>query len=89
MRRPLAAAVFAGALLLGASPAAPPDYPVTFIGVDDLQRRLEAGVATEIVDVRSTEEFEELHIKGARSMPLRTVGARAGELPRRGLVVLY
>jgi hypothetical protein len=89
MRRVLAAAVFAGALLLGASPAAPPDHPVSFIGADDLHRRLEAGETPEIVDVRSTEEFDELHIKDARSIPLRAVRARAVELPRRGLVVLY
>jgi hypothetical protein len=30
-----------------------------------------------------------MHIKGARSMPLRAVESRAREIPRTGLVVFY
>lgn len=84
----LVAAVALG-LLGGAVPAAPPDYPVAFIKVDDLKRRLDAGEPATIIDVRSVAEWEELRIKGARSIPLRLLPERTGEIPRRGLVVFY
>jgi hypothetical protein len=82
-------AVVAAALLGGAAPAAQPDYPVAFITVDDLKRRLDAGEAATIIDVRSVAEWEELRIKGARSIPLRMLPERTAEVPRRGLVVFY
>lgn len=89
VRRAVAAALSAATLLVGAAPAAPPDHPVTFIEVDQLRALLDAGTRADIVDVRTVEEFDELHIRGARSIPLRTIRARAGEVPRQGLVVLY
>ncbi len=76
-------------LLLGAAPAAPPDAPVSFIGVDELKRRLDGGERADIIDVRTWQEYRELHIKGARSIPLRTVDERAQEIPQSGLVVFY
>jgi 3-mercaptopyruvate sulfurtransferase SseA len=82
-------AVTAAGLLGAAVPAAQPDYPVAFIKVDELKRRLDAGEAATIIDVRSVAEWEELHIKGARSIPLRVLPDRTGEVPRRGLVVFY
>ena len=89
LRRALVGGFAAAAFLVGASPAAPPDHPVSFITVDELRGVLDAGDAAEVVDVRTLEEFQELHIRGARSIPLRTMRARASELPRHGLVVLY
>jgi len=76
-------------LLLGAAPAAPPDAPVNYIGVDELKRRLDAGVRADVFDVRTWYEYRELHIKGAESMPLRTVDGRIQEIPPSGLVVFY
>ena len=46
---PLAAATI---VLLGAAPAAPPDYPVTFIKVDELKAALDGGEQADIIDVR-------------------------------------
>jgi 3-mercaptopyruvate sulfurtransferase SseA len=89
MRRGLVPVVTAGILLLGAAQAAPPDHPVNYIKVDDLKARLDRGGKADIVDVRHWPEFEELHIKGARSMPLRSLGERSKELSKTGLVVLY
>jgi len=89
MRRTLAA-VAAAALLLGAAaPAAPPEYPVAFIGVDEVKALLDRDAAVDLIDVRTPPEFQELHIRGARSIPLRAIAARAGEIPRTGLVVFY
>lgn len=79
----------AAVLLVGAAPAAPPDYPVNFIKVDELRAALDRGARPDIIDVRHWSEYVELHIKGARSMPLRAVPERASEITRTGLVVFY
>ena len=89
MHRPLTMIGAAALLLLGAAPAAPPDAPVSYIGVDELKRRLDGGERPDIIDVRTWQEYRELHIKGARSIPLRAVDERAGEIPQAGLVVFY
>jgi len=87
--RPLALLVAAGIVLLGAAPAAPPDYAVTFIKVDELKAALDRGARADIIDVRHWDPYVQVHIKGARSMPLRSVPDRAGEIPKTGLVVFY
>ena len=89
MSRILVPVVAAAVLLIGAAPAAPPDYPVTFIKVDELKVQLDRGARADIIDVRHWPEYEELHIKGARSMPLRIVGERSKEISKTGLVVFY
>ena len=87
----MAATVVAGAiLLLGAAPAAPPEPPVNFIKVDELKTLLGQGRRADIIDVRHWESYVEMHVKGARSMPLRVIEARAPkEISKTGLVVLY
>ncbi len=89
MRRSLMLVGAAGFLLLGAAPAAPPDAPVSYIGVDELKLRLDRGERAEVIDVRTWQEYRELHIKGARSIPLRAVEERAQEVSQSGLVVFY
>jgi hypothetical protein len=91
MMRPALVAILAGGLLLGAAqPAAPPDYPVKFVKVDDLKARVDRGEKIAIFDVRTQDAFVELHIKGARNLPLRQVEARAAkEVPKATRVVLY
>ena len=77
-------------LLLGAAPAAPPEPPVNFIKVDELKTLLGQGRRADIIDVRHWESYVEMHVKGARSMPLRVIEARAPkEISKTGLVVLY
>jgi len=78
-----------GLLFASAAPAAPPEYPVNFIKVDELKDLLDRGTRADIIDVRHWEQFVESHIKGARSMPLRTVNERATEISKTGLVVFY
>jgi hypothetical protein len=76
-------------LLASAAPAAQPDYPVNFISVDELNATLQRGVKGDLIDVRNWDAYVDMHIKGARSMPLRAVPERAGEISKSGLVVLY
>jgi rhodanese-related sulfurtransferase len=89
VRRTLIPVLAAAVVLLGAAPAAPPEYPVNYIKVDELKAKLDAGARADVIDVRHWPEYEAMHIKGARSMPLRAITERAGEISKTGLVVLY
>lgn len=89
MRGLVVPVVVATALLVSAAPAAQPDYPVNFISVDELKATLDRGVKADIIDVRHWDAYVDMHIKGARSMPLRAVPERAMEIRKTGLVVFY
>jgi len=89
MRWALMTLVACGVLLAGAAPAAPPEYPVTFIKVEELKVLLDLGQKVDIIDVRHWDSFVESHIRGARSMPLRTVAERAKEISKTTLAVFY
>ncbi|OLC16626.1 MAG: hypothetical protein AUH29_04710 [Candidatus Rokubacteria bacterium 13_1_40CM_69_27] len=89
MGRALIPLLEAALLLVAAAPAALPEYPVAFVTVDELKGALDRGVPADVIDVRTRGEFDELHIKGARSIPLRSIADRIGEIPRTGLVVFY
>jgi len=89
MRRTLIGVVATGVLLASAAPAAPPEYPVTFIKVDELKVLLDLGAKADIIDVRHWVAYVDSHIQGARSIPLRAVPDRAQEISKSGLVVFY
>jgi rhodanese-related sulfurtransferase len=89
VRRSLIVITAAGLLLMGASPAAPPDFPVSFVSVDELKRLLDQKIRVDIIDVRIQPEYDALHIRGARGIPLRTLRERASGIARSGPVVLY
>ena len=89
VRSAIVPVITAGILLLGAAQAAPPEHPVSYIKVDELKARIDKGARADIIDVRHWPEYEAMHIKGARSMPLRVITERSGEISRTGLVVFY
>ncbi|MBI1736764.1 MAG: rhodanese-like domain-containing protein [Candidatus Rokubacteria bacterium] len=89
LERLVASTAAAAFLLVGAAPAAPPDYPVAFIAAADLKAHLDGGGRADIIDVRKWDQYVQVHIKGARSMPLRVVADRAHEITKTGLVVFY
>jgi rhodanese-related sulfurtransferase len=62
---------------------------VSFIKADELKQLLDKGTRADIIDVRTWDAYVEMHIKGARSIPIRAVEGRAREIARTGLVVLY
>jgi Rhodanese-like domain len=88
-RTSFALVILAALVLVAAAPAGSPDYPVNFIGVDELKQRLDAGERADVIDVRSWDAYVRQHIKGARSMPLRSVSDRAREISKTGFVVFY
>ena len=90
MRGLIATAVAAAVLLVGAAPAAIPEGPINFIKVEELKTLVDQGRRVDLIDVRHWESFVEMHIKGARSMPLRVIETRAAkEISKAGLVVFY
>jgi rhodanese-related sulfurtransferase len=42
-----------------------------------------------VIDVRHWDSYVKSHIRGARSMPLRVVPERAGEITKTGRAVFY
>jgi rhodanese-related sulfurtransferase len=90
VRRALAAGLTALALLaLGAAPGGDPEVPERYITVDEVKALLDLRQAVVFVDVRGPEQFDELHIAGARNIGLRELPRRLADVPRKELVVLY
>ena len=89
MRGLLGVVLAASILLVGAAPASPPDAPVNFIKADELKGLLDQGRRVDIIDVRHWDSYVEMHIKGARSMPVRMIEARGSEISKTGHVVFY
>jgi rhodanese-related sulfurtransferase len=64
------------ALLLACAPLDNPE-----IAADELDRRIAAGEAPLVLDVRSRVEYERGHIPGALNIPHDELSKRLGELP--------
>lgn len=67
----------------------PKDVTPEFIHLTNLVDDIIERKKVTIIDVRSPEEYQESHIKGAISIPLDEVASRAGEIPKDGVAVLY
>jgi 3-mercaptopyruvate sulfurtransferase SseA len=72
-----------------AAPADDPEVPETYVSVDEVKGMLDAKKPVAFIDVRPQDQYDELHIKGARSIPLKALPARLGEVSRRDYLVLY
>lgn len=59
----------------------------TEIDRDELERLIAEGA--QLVEVLPRDEYEEMHLVGARNMPLKELPARAAELERGKPVVVY
>ncbi|MDE2184783.1 MAG: rhodanese-like domain-containing protein [Alphaproteobacteria bacterium] len=68
-------------------PAAEQSVPL--IEPAQLGALMKANVRVVIVDVREPDEFAQGHIDGAIPMPLGTLAARYGELPKDAQLVVY
>ena len=91
MRGALMASCVAAVLLLAsAAPAAPPEYPVSFIKVDELKALLDARHARPTSSTCGTGTRTSRATSGA---PARSRSAtcrdRVAEIPKTGLVVFY
>ena len=95
-------AIFLGLFLYtGESVADPSRYPQyaqqelpdgvapDFINLDQLVEQITGGKKPLIIDVRSSEEYEEAHIKAAISIPLGEIPLHLKEIPKDKPVALY
>ena len=72
-----------------AQQSVPENMPLLFISIEELVEDLKAGKKPVIIDVRSEEEFREVHILSALSAPLAQFKAYLQSIPRDRPVVLY
>jgi hypothetical protein len=82
----LAAVAFSWA---GAAPAGDPEVPERYLSVDEAHELAGTAPRPIFVDVREPGQFVELHIRGARNVPLTELPKRLAEIPREPTVVLY
>ena len=66
-----------------------PPANVSLISVDELVNEIQAGKKPMIIDVRTEEEYREVHILGAMSAPLEEFDAYLKSVPKDRLVILY
>ena len=66
-----------------------PPANVPLISVDELVNEIQAGKKPMIIDVRTEEEYSEVHILGAVSAPLTEFDAYLKSVPKDRLVILY
>lgn len=59
------------------------------MAAEEVKRRLDADERPLIVDVRSWEDYDRVHIAGAMSLPVKEVEHRYGELANDRLIVCY
>ena len=71
------------------APADDPEVPEKFMTVDEVKAVLDAKKRVMFIDVRPKEQFDELHIRSARNIPLRDLPTHLADVPRQGLLVLY
>ena len=65
------------------------DDDVDAVTVEQVKFFLDAGEKLVLVDLRPAVEFRQKRLPGARSIPMRELKQRLGEIPRAGRVVLY
>ncbi len=88
--RILAGVCFVAMLLVAAvAPAGDAEVPEKYVSVDEAKGMLDAGKRLVFIDVRDREQFAEMHIRGARNIPLRELPRRLAEVPRTEPVTLY
>jgi hypothetical protein len=67
----------------------PDNITPVFIAVEELVNEITIGKKPVIIDVRTEEEYREVHILGAVSSPLGEFSAHLQNIPRDRPVVLY
>ena len=60
-----------------------------FVYLNEFMEEIRAGKKPLIVDVRSSEEYQDAHITGAVSIPLGDMAKRLAEIPKDRSVVFY
>jgi len=62
---------------------------INYLGPDRIKGLLDGGEKILFIDIRPTKEYQEKRVPGARSIPVKELEKRLGEIPKSGRVVLY
>lgn len=90
MGRPFAACLVAVALSwVSPAPADDPEVPEKYMSVDQVNALLQQNKPVTFIDVRPKDQFDQLHIRGARHVPLTELPSRLASLSEQDLLVLY
>ena len=90
MSRLFAACVVAVALFwVSPAPADDPEVPEKYLSVDQVNALLEQKKPVTFIDVRPVDQFDELHIRGARSVPLTELPRKLASVSKKDFLVLY
>ena len=90
MRRLFAACFVAVALFwVSPAPADDPEVPEKYMSVEQVNARLQEKKPVTFIDVRPKDQFDELHIRGAKNIPLRELPNRIAGLSKQDFLVLY
>jgi rhodanese-related sulfurtransferase len=90
MGRLIAACLVAVALFsVSPAPADDPEVPEKYMSVDEVNALLQQKKPVTFIDVRPKEQFDELHIRGARHIPVTELPSRLASLSKQDLLVLY
>lgn len=71
------------------TPAATTQQPLQPRSVLGAEARALVGSGALLLDVRTVDEFNELHLEGARNIPLNELGRSLGSLPKDKPIVVY
>ncbi len=71
------------------TPAAATQQPLQPRSVLGAEARALVGSGALLLDVRTVDEFNELHLEGARNIPLNELGRSLGSLPKDKPIVVY
>ena len=90
MSRLFAACLVAVALFwVSPAPADDPEVPEKYMSVDEVSALLEQKKPVTFIDVRPKDQFDELHIRGAKNIPLTELPRRLASVSKQGVLVLY
>jgi rhodanese-related sulfurtransferase len=71
------------------APADDPEVPEKYMSVDQVNALVQQNKPVTFIDVRPKEQFDELHIRGAVSIPLKDLSSRLASISKEDFLVLY
>ena len=90
MGRIVAACLVSVALFwVSPAPADDPEVPEKYISVDEVNALVQQKKPVTFIDVRPKDQFDELHIRGAKHIPLTELPRRLASVSKKDFLVLY
>ena len=71
------------------APADDPEVPEKYISVDEVNALVQQKKPVTFIDVRPKDQFDELHIRSAKHIPLTELPRRLASVSKKDFLVLY